>query len=489
MGTGHVRRCMALAQALRQCGADVRFVMHPLDGTSAALMQSGEFPVIWLDHDAAPEDARAAVRAMDAFDPQVVVVDHYGMAAAWHSVVREHFSCMLAAVDDLADRHLLADIVVDPNFHPDPRGKFSKVMGEKTVLLAGPRFALLSDAYARGPRYHFSGAVRSIGIFMGGTDPVGASGAALLGCREVAGFSGPIEIVSSPLCPHFIQLQALCARWPGTALVADLPDLAAFFSRHDLQVGAGGGATWERCCVGVPTVACLVADNQRSVLPYLQAQGALVWAQPADDIRSAVGAAVLALLGNADGRQALALRSRQLVDGRGAARAAAVICSAATRELQVRAAGSADEALLLEWANDPVVRANAFQGAAIKPEQHAAWFRTRLAQPEKCRIFIVQALNGVPAGQVRFDRQGDGWEISYSLDPAFRGAALAQPLLRRSLDMLWLSVGPAPVSGRVKPANEASARVFRALGFAETQAVDERGAHLLFTLQPREGRQ
>lgn len=489
IGTGHVRRCLALAHALVQCGAEVRFVMHPLDGTSAVLMQSGDFEVLWLEAGSSPGDAQAAIAAVASFAPHFVVVDHYGVGGAWHSAVRDRLPCRLAAIDDLADRPLLADIVIDPNFHPDSRGKFSKVLAPGAVLLAGPRFALLSQAYARGPRYRFSGTVRSIGIFMGGTDPGGACGAALLGCREVAGFSGPVEIVSSPLSPHFSQLQALCARWPDTRLSADLPDLAAFFSRHDLQIGAGGSATWERCCVGVPTVACLVADNQRSVLPYLEAQGVLVWAQPEDDVCGAVGTAVLALLGDADGRQALAVRSRQLVDGKGAARAAAVICTGVTRELQIRAAASADEELLLEWANDPVVRANAFQGGVITPQEHSAWFRARLAQPENCRIFIAQASNGVPAGQVRFDRKGESWEIGYSLDPAFRGVMLAQPLLRQSLDTLWRSVAPAPVSGRVKMANEASARVFRALGFAQANAVDERGTHLLFTLLPREGRQ
>lgn len=489
IGTGHVRRCLALAHALAQCGADVRFVMHPLDGTSAALMQPENFPVIWLDNGLPPEDAQAAASAMDTFNPQLVVVDHYGVGAAWHIAVRSRFACKVAVIDDLADRPLIPDVVIDPNFHPDPRAKFSTLLPAGTVLLAGPRFALLSQAYEHGPRYSFSGVVRSIGIFMGGTDVGGATGAALLGCREVAGFAGPVEVVSSSLSPHFDQLQRLCARWPDTTLVADLPDLAAFFSRHDLQVGAGGGATWERCCVGVPTVACLVAENQRTVLPHLEALGALVWAKPVEDIRLAVGAAVLAMLGDVDARRALALRSRQLVDGRGAARVAAVLCCAATRELQIRAASLEDEELLLDWANDPDVRANAFQVATIEPQQHAAWFRARLAQPANCRIFVAQAPNGIAAGQVRFDWRGDGWEIGYSLDTAFRGAGLALPLLRQSLDALWQSVAPTPVSGRVKPANQASARVFRSLGFNETSSADERGTYLLFTLQPQEARQ
>ncbi len=507
IGTGHVRRCAALAHALVKGGAEVRFVLHPADGTAvplmASLMTSLRCGCDWLDASASPGDARAVIEAMSSFNPQMVVVDHYGIGAAWHESVRTGLHCLVAAIDDLAGRPLMPDLLIDPNFHPDPQAKYQGMIPAATRLLAGPRFALLGPAYAEGPRYVFSESVRSIGIFMGGTDPVDACSAALRGCREVAGFTGPIEVVSSRLSPHFDALQALCATMPHATLVTDLPDLAAFFARHDLQVGAGGGATWERCCVGVPVIGCLVADNQKATLPHLQALGVLEWANPdgrfaPEDLRSGVGRCVSELVNDSKHRRSLARAGASLVDGRGAMRTAAVLDCAATRMLHIRPAAAPDESLLLDWANDPVVRANAFQPQRIEAVQHAAWFRARLAQPGRCKIFIACAGNGIPAGQVRFDwrdatEDGDPdpgyWEIGYSIDSSFRDLGLARPLLDGAIDALRKEAVPESIVGRVKPGNESSARVFRALGFNETAAADERGHFLLFTLDAGETRQ
>lgn len=456
------------------------------------------FACEWLDASSSPTDQNAAIAAIAAFDPQVVVVDQYGITAPWHEAVRARFSCLVAAVDDLADRPLAPDVLIDHNFHPDPVAKYRDVIPEGVRLLAGPRFALLGSAYAQGARYRFSEDVRSIGIFMGGTDLVDACSAALRGCREVADFAGPIEIVSSCMSPHIDALKALCARTPGATLAVDLPDLAAFFARHDLHIGAGGGGTWERCCVGAPTIACLVADNQMATLPHLEAIGVLAWANPGGslasaDLREGIGSCVAALVRDPGRRRELASRGAQLVDGKGAARIAAVLACAAERTLRMRPAGAEDEDLLLDWANDPVVRANAFQPQLIPPQQHAVWFRAKLTQSAQCRIFVGQAGNGIPAGQVRFDwradQRGDHWEISYSVDTAFRGLGLARPLLCGALDSLRRDAIPARVVGRVKPDNKSSARVLRALGFSEAAAFDERGHFTLFTLEFAEARQ
>jgi len=500
VGTGHLRRCIALAHALVKGGADVCFVLHPADGSVAPLMAGLPFECAWLPAEASPTDPEAVIGVAARLRPDIVVVDHYDIAAPWHNAVRAALSCRVAVIDDLADRPLAPDVLIDPNYHPDPAAKYQGIIPDGVRLLAGPRFALLGPTYAKGPRYAFSPDVRSIGIFMGGTDPVDACRAALLGCREVAGFTGPVEVVSSTQSPHFSALQALCERLPGTTLRNGLPDLACFFAGHDLHVGAGGGATWERCCVGAPTIGCLVADNQRATLPYIESLGVLAWANPGGNFSSGslshdVGRCVRELLNDPQRRLALAEKGRSLVDGCGALRVATVLDLSVTRAIQLRPATADDEALLLDWANDVSVRANAFQPKPILPAQHAAWFKKRLAQTARCRIFIAQGRSGVPVGQVRFDwRDGETafpgyWEIGYSLDASFRGLGVASPLLAGAIDALRAVTAPAPVVGRVKPDNELSARTFRALGFEEQDGADQRGNFMMFTLVASKARQ
>ena len=92
--------------------------------------------------------------------------------------------------------------------------------------------------------------------------------------------------------------------------------------------------------------------------------------------------------------------------------------------LTVREATVQDEALLLEWANDPVTRANALHAASIPAATHRIWLRQRLANREGCRLYVVESARGMPVGQVRFERSNNAWEIHYALAPRFRGRGL-----------------------------------------------------------------
>ncbi len=478
LGSGHLRRCLSLASALRACGADVTFVSRPIDAVAQALLTNAA-DVVWM-HGPADDasDAAESAQKMAPLSPDWVVVDHYGLDARWHQVLRRQTGARIAVIDDLADRPLAADVLIDHNLQPAAGAKYANVLQGSPKPLLGPRFALLDAVYAQAARYEVSPEVRSIGIFMGGTDPCGACLAAVRACREDAAFSGPVEVVSSPLGPHHAALAELCSRWPHTRLLDSLPDMAGFFARHDLQVGAGGGATWERYCIGAPTVACIVADNQTATLPLLAQAGAVAWARGGPDLRSALAGEIVSLLGDLPRRRELAERARQLVDGQGAARVAAVLAVRAGAAFTARAAGVQDEALLLAWANDPQVRANAFNASPIASHGHAAWLAQRLADPQACRITIVTAPNGMPVGQVRLDRAAAGWEIGYSMDEAFRGLGLGARLLQAGLPP---DVTEGTLLGRVKPGNAASAQVFRRLGFSESTVTDARGEHMLFT--------
>jgi RimJ/RimL family protein N-acetyltransferase len=108
----------------------------------------------------------------------------------------------------------------------------------------------------------------------------------------------------------------------------------------------------------------------------------------------------------------------------------------------------------------------------ITPEGHRAWFAKRRISPET-RLYIAETAALTPVGQIRFDRHEPGWEIDYSIAPAFRGRRLAAPLLRAGMLALGKEFPGATVVGRVKTTNQPSLRTFRALGFSRT--ADSRG--------------
>jgi UDP-2,4-diacetamido-2,4,6-trideoxy-beta-L-altropyranose hydrolase len=479
IGTGHVRRCLSLAPALRQAGAHVEFITRALGVDSAAKIQAAEFPVHLLPapaglvQESSPphadwagvpwqQDAEETIRALRKAD--WLVVDHYAFDARWHKAVGPKLGARLAIVDDLADRPLHGDVLVDVNLADFDHGeKYRQRVGNGLTILGGPHYAMLGPSYLKAPRCHVTDEVRSIGIFMGGTDPAALSEIALRACREVARFTGPIELVTTQANSRHPDLRALAARWPDTSVAVDIPELSGFFSRHGLQIGAGGSATWERCCVGAPTIALVAARNQLAVVPQLAKAGAVSTLAPGQDpTPESVGRLVQELLGDTPRRRALATRARELVDGRGSQRVALRI---AATTLRVRKAAREDSDLMYRWRNDPVTRIASRNPEEIGPKQHAVWLGRTLSDKE--RLLLIGEVGSIPVGVVRFDRvETDQVEISVYVDPELHGLGLGEALVKagEAAAREWAGRGFTVVA-HVLGGNTRSRRAFEAAGY------------------------
>lgn len=484
MGIGHLQRCLSLADALRLAGADVRFVTRPVDFDPAPRIGAAGFPFVilppiggttgpasdmasshsqWLNLTPS-DDADQTIAALQAAPPDWVVVDHYGIDARWHSIFRKALGARIAVIDDLADRPLDADLVIDHNLaSPDHASKYRTRVTPSTRLLGGPRYALLAPAYTYAPRYDFDSVVRSIGIFMGGTDSGNTSQLVLDAVRHHAQFSGTIEIATTSANPHLERLRQSVLHTPNTTVVTDQTDLSSFFARHDLQIGAGGGAVWERCAIGCPSLTLVTAPNQQQSVPQLQAAGATATIDQSSATESiSIGEAVAHLLKNVEERRTLATKSRELVDGHGARRVALRMTA---EKMHVRPATAGDQNQLREWRNHPVVRNVSRHSEIITPERHEEWLRSVLDDPN--RSLWIGQIGTTPIGCVRFDRiDKTAAEVSIHLDAALLGEGLGPRLLATAEAQYRLTLKePVDLVAEVLADNHASDRLFATSGY------------------------
>jgi len=380
-----------------------------------------------------------------------LVVDHYAFDARWHQAVRHALGCRLLVIDDTADRALDADALLDHNWALDHRAKYAGRLLREPRWLAGPRHALLSPAYRSAPRHRFHPEVRSIGIFMGGTDPDGISARVLTACRAAC-FVGHIEVVSTSANPHLAALRQDCEADTKVVLTLDQPDLAAFFARHDLQIGAGGGAAWERCCIGAPTIAIALAANQSAVVPGLASLGALRAAT-----ENTLTEVLRELIADPTVRQPLGERAAELVDGRGAQR---VALNLLRDTLGLRPATLADAQLLHAWRNHPAVRSVSGTTEPIAFADHQAWMQRVMSSPDRW-LFVAQ-VGDLAVGSIRFDRLDSGHlEVSLYTDPQLQGLGLGPRLLQAGeQQMLLILRTPFTVNATVKASNTASQKLF-----------------------------
>jgi RimJ/RimL family protein N-acetyltransferase len=234
-----------------------------------------------------------------------------------------------------------------------------------------------------------------------------------------------VDVVIGEGHAHRGSIEAVCAA-RGFACSVQPPHLANLMAGADLAIGAGGITTWERCCLGLPAIALVVAENQRrQVLDA--AEAGLVYAPDVAEgtpPAAVIARHVLALLENPALRQAMSAAGMRHVDGRGTVR---VLQALGIDGLDIREARPGDSDDVLAWRNDPSVRHSSRSQDPIHPACHRAWFEAVLADPQ--RLLLIGSRAEIPVGVVRFDIEGDEAEVSIYLaagpaEPGSGGALL-----------------------------------------------------------------
>jgi UDP-2,4-diacetamido-2,4,6-trideoxy-beta-L-altropyranose hydrolase len=300
-GSGHVMRCRTLARELHRRGAHVTFLCRRQPGDLISLLEQ-EFPVLtlpklplaatrtpeglplqgrelygaWLgcsqDQDAA--DCLQALAQAGNRSPSWLVVDHYGLEATWETQLLAGLAGAtpprMLVIDDLADRPHQADLLLDQNFFAEAtEGRYAGLVPDHCRQLLGPHYALLGPEYAQlHPLIPPRTELRRVLVFFGGVDPANLTGRALEALMVPSLAHLAVDVVLGLQSPHCQAVTELVSRRPHTTLHSPLPSLAGLIARADLAIGACGATTWERSCLGIPSLVVVIAANQ---LPFAQA--------------------------------------------------------------------------------------------------------------------------------------------------------------------------------------------------------------------------
>lgn len=480
-GSGHLMRCLTLADALRARGAEACFLgrltpaaqrlvqarghaLHAIDAKPSHPLESdAPAHASWLGASQA-DDTAASSKVLETFQPQWLVVDHYGIDYRWERAVRP-LAGRLLVIDDLADRAHDCDVLLDQNFHGDDGAahRYDGLVSDTCRRLLGPRYALMRPEFgqhAERARVR-DGSIRRVLISFGGIDAQNHAERTLQAIESIdAGIA--IDLVVGADCPHLPRLQAKCAGLQNVQIHVQTEHMADLMSRADAAIGAGGTSTWERLCMGLPTLAVAVASNQAPGLAALCEAGYLVGVNDFDALSASDLQALLRtlILSPALGR-GLARRGQALVDGHGTQRVAALLAPAT---ISMRRAGWDDCDALHAWRNDERVRAQSHDPKPIAYESHRRWLEQVLAAPERVLLIGSDALG--PLGVVRFDLQPAQALVSVYLVPTRIGRGLSSALLEAAAR--WLRNAHPEIErlvAEVRPGNLPSQRAFERAGY------------------------
>ncbi|MEN2396086.1 UDP-2,4-diacetamido-2,4,6-trideoxy-beta-L-altropyranose hydrolase [Pseudomonas halotolerans] len=344
IGSGHVIRCLTLAEALRVEGAECHFICREHPGHLLDLIRSKGFNIHrlstldstvssggpvrpsveprhahWLGATQL-QDAEACQKILEDLKPDWLVVDHYALDVQWETSLQA-FVHHLLVIDDLADRTHICDLLLDQNLGHTERD-YTTLVPSDCRLMVGPQYALLRPEFAelrkQSLERRHSPELQHILITMGGVDQANATGVsldALKACSLPA--SCRISVVMGLNAPNLAEVAGAAANmpWPTEVLV-NITDMAERMVSADVVIGAAGSTSWERCCLGVPTIMVVLADNQKSAAEALLSSGSVELIEQVKNIPMQLPTAIR-VLANESKLSELSESARRICDGLG----------------------------------------------------------------------------------------------------------------------------------------------------------------------------
>ncbi|MDP7169175.1 MAG: UDP-2,4-diacetamido-2,4,6-trideoxy-beta-L-altropyranose hydrolase [Nitrospinota bacterium] len=322
IGGGHLIRCLSLADGLSKEGWKCVFAATgKTPDTVPALSDSGHTIQI-LSGPAEDEPADIASKWGDGY--VFLVVDHYGRDINFEGACRSWADGILV-IDDLANRAHDCDLLLDQTLGR-VREDYAPSVNRECRMLLGPDYALLRDQFPAARKEALSrrmkaGAVRRILISLGATDLEDVNSLILQGVAR-SGADAEVDVVMGSQSPNLAKVKKIAEGMPRKVRVlTDVSDMAALMASADLSVGAAGVSTWERCCLGLPSIVIIRAESQRLQGHFVKKNGlgmVLGWTHEVSEVD--ISSAVTLLVENSDRRQEIGNAASAACDGRGVKR-------------------------------------------------------------------------------------------------------------------------------------------------------------------------
>jgi UDP-2,4-diacetamido-2,4,6-trideoxy-beta-L-altropyranose hydrolase len=335
IGTGHFMRCLTLATVIKAHGAHVRFVSRNLPEHLLGMLVEKGIELVSLVEDVTPstdgdlahshwlggsqeQDAQATMQALSDQQWDWIVIDHYALDERWERKLRASTK-QIMVIDDIADRQHDCDVLLDQNFYADMQARYVNKVPGHCQLLLGPRYALLRDEF-RVLRAHVkphTGVVKNILVFFGGVDARNYTGVTLQALAGITHEDLHVDVVIGAQHPCREQIQEACVTH-GYVCHVQTAKMAELMAKADLAIGAGGSASWERCCLGLPSLLVALAENQVDIAKALDSISACVYIGLAETVNFlAIKDKVIKLLNSQDQLAMISKQAFSLIDGQG----------------------------------------------------------------------------------------------------------------------------------------------------------------------------
>ncbi|QCJ40991.1 UDP-2,4-diacetamido-2,4,6-trideoxy-beta-L-altropyranose hydrolase [Bacillus sp. S3] len=281
IGTGHVVRCLTLADELSKNGHNITFICRRLTGHSVHLINNKCYASHLLHYREDQENFQWKIDADETITILTetlapidwLIIDHYEISKEWEASLLPYVKKIMV-IDDLANREHVCDMIVDQTFG-ETGERYQGLLPSSCIGLFGLDFAILRPQFRehRKNSFHINNNLITIHVFFGGNDYKGHTGK----------FSNlilkhfPKLFVKAVIGENYLNIDSIheLSKKYGNRFQwkQNIENMAEYMAECDLAIGAAGSTTWERACVGLPAAYLSINSNQIKILETLEKRG------------------------------------------------------------------------------------------------------------------------------------------------------------------------------------------------------------------------
>lgn len=480
IGSGHLMRCLALAQACSEKQMKTIFVL-----SSSSQEASGNKSLHGLDIrfvSVQPGDRNDFMQTSEMADQHKaswIVMDGYHFEESFYRNLKDRGHRTLCIDDGGHLPFYHSEIVLNQNIHADDNQYNNR--SPQTKLLLGNAYILLRNEFLNHPdrTRKCPDQGERILVTMGGSDPHNMTLEVLKWLSKLSFPDLVADVVLGPSNQYFREIGQFLHQAPFAYRIhRNAANMASLMAHADLAVSSAGTTSWEMAFMGVPGLLIAIAENQYPVAEKLHSLGASVYlGRPGEIHPEKAQQEIMRLIGSPDLREKQKRIGQALVDGMGRER---VVREMMKNRIELRCAEEGDCRVVYDWANDAAVREASFSSETISWDTHVKWFRNKLKDPE-CEMYIALNEEGKQIGQVRFEMDRNDAVISVSLSPSFRNKGYGREIIEMGTRMFLEKKNVRQVRAMIKQDNFASIRAFENASF-EKRVMDECSGEQSFCL-------
>jgi len=492
IGNGHLMRCLTLAHQLSNTKNDIYFICREFSDEVLANIDAFGYNVIklsigsteiikedtatWLSENQ-EEDAIKTIQSIKKLPfIDLMIVDSYAIDITWHKYLTPYCHYLMV-IDDLANRKYQCDMLLDQTLNCVD-SSYSALVPKKCNLMLGAKFMLLRDEFRElrseviQNRYLPLPSTIKLLITMGGTDPDNLNKMAISAVHKLK-IQYPeltVIIVLSANAPHLLAVENIITPFPWISLKVDVKNISQLMKDAHLAIGTSGGTSWERCCLALPTLTIINADNQKKVDANLAKSGATkslgehTMLCP-DDI---VNVANL-VLKCPETYANMVTKSLDICDGKGVIKVVENLLSTINK-ITFREALPEDCALIYAWQSNKNTRQYFINPKIPTWKEHSHWYNVCLLDIAKT-LYLLDDQHKNTIGLLRLDnltKKGkltNEFEISIIISPDHQGKKIATMALKQLIKLKKDAIYFATIHEK----NIYSQKAFIKAGFKKTK--------------------